>query len=246
MQKNMKKQRLDEYLLERKLAKDKRGAFIMVTEGRVFVDGQKAVSPAQIIKENQKIQIREEREFVGRAALKLEAALKKFDINVEGKICADIGAATGGFTEVLLKNGAKKVFAIDTAKGKLDFKIREDRRVEVMENTDIRDLEKLPEDVQYVTVDVSLLPLEQILPAVTKLLATGGEIIALFKPQYETRDPAMLHHGVIQGEENRQILLKNFHTWLEGNNWKIIGEMESPIRGSKGNVEYLFHLKLKA
>lgn len=241
----MKKQRLDKFLMEQGLAKDKREAFIVVTEGRVFVDGQKAVSPAQMISGVQKIEIRGERDFVGRGALKLDAALKKFAIDANGLICADIGAATGGFTEVLLKNGAKKVYAIDTARGKLDLKLREDPRVVVMEGMDVRDLERLSEVAELVTIDISLISLRQILPAAKRFLKNTGSIVALFKPQYETREPAMLRHGIIQGEENRRLLLASFKKWLSENRWEIVGEMESPIRGGKGNVEYLFYLQSK-
>lgn len=238
----MKKQRLDEYLLEKGIAKDAREAFVIVTEGRVFVAGQKAVSPAQFITHSQKITVRGERDFVGRGALKLDAAIKNFKINAAEKVCADIGSATGGFTEVLLKNGAKKVYAIDTAVGKLDFRLREDSRVAVLEGIDVRDLAALPEEVELVTIDISLISLVQILPAVRRFLAAGGSVVALFKPQYETRDPSILHHGIIQGEEHRLLLLTQFKGWLSKNGWRIVAEMESPIRGGKGNVEYLFHL----
>lgn len=242
----MKKKRLDDILIEKKLVVDKKDAFVKVTEGAVFVDGQKAVSPAQLFLPEAKIKVREARKYVGRGAYKLEAALNNFLIDVQDKICADIGAATGGFTEILLLNGAKKVYAIDTARGKLALKIRENPRVVVLEDKDIRHLAGLPDKIDIATMDVSLISLRNILPYVKKLLAENGEAITLFKPQYETRDPSILHHGVIKDDTSREELLQDFLTWLPENGWKTKKYIESPIRGDKGNKEYLLHLKIKA
>ena len=238
----MKRKRLDDVLIEKGTAADTNAAFIFVTEGRVFVGGQKAVSPAQLVLSDAKIEIREEREFVGRGAYKLQSALQEFKINVRGKVCADIGSATGGFTEVLLKNGAKKVYAVDTAKGKLDIKLRENPRVKVMEGIDVRDLKDLSEKVNLVTIDVSLISLRQILTASRRFLLPEGVVIALFKPQYETRDQKILKHGVIRDSEARENLLNDFLKWVDKNNWSVLGKMESPIKGSKGNIEYLIHV----
>lgn len=238
----MRGQRLDDYLLNTGLVNYKSEAFIVVTEGRVFIDGQKAISPAQLVKSNSKVEIKKRKDYVGRGAYKLEAALKKFDIDVSDKICADIGVATGGFTEVLLKQGAKKVYAIDTARGKLDLKLRENPRVIVMENTDVRDIEKLPESADFITIDVSLISLREILSAARHFLKKGGEAVSLFKPQYETRDPKILRHGIIIGDVARQKLLEDFLGWVQKNGWEVNDWMESPIRGSEGNVEYLVYL----
>ncbi len=241
----MKKKRLDEILIEKRWAKDKNEAFIVVTEGRVFVEGQKAVSPAQPVNPEAKIEVKGERKYVGRGAYKLEAALEKFHLDVRGKVCADIGAAIGGFTEVLLKHGAAKVYAIDTAKGKLALKLRKDPRVIVMEDTDVRDLILLPDPIACATIDVSLIPLEQILSQLKsgRFLAERGEIVALFKPQYQTQNPKFLRHGVIKDAAARERLLEDFLQWAEERGWKIMGQMESPIRGSEGNLEYLLYLK---
>lgn len=237
-----KRVRLDELLISRGLAADARAAFILVIEGRVRARGQKAVSPAQKVETDVKIEISPEKQYVGRGAYKLEAALEYFDIEVEKKICADIGAATGGFTDVLLKRGAKKVYAIDTARGKLALKLREDPRVTVMEQTDVRDVARLPESADIAAIDVSLIPLRGILPHVRRLLKPEGEVIALLKPQYETRDPKILRHGIVAYAGAREKLLEEFISWAEENGWEIAGRMESPIRGGKGNVEYLLHL----
>ena len=240
----MRRQRLDDYLLNRGSVNHKSEAFIVVTEGRVFIDGQKAISPAQLVGSDAKVEVREERKYVGRGALKLEAALDEFKIDVSGKICADVGSATGGFTEVLLKRGAKKVYAIDTARGKLALKLREDPRVVVMERRDVRDFDKVPEVVDVITIDVSLISLREILVAVKRFLKIEGEVVALFKPQYETRDQKILKHGVIREDSERENLLSNFKEWTDKNGWGIKAWIESPIRGSEGNIEYLINLRI--
>lgn len=238
----MKKQRLDEFLIQHGHAADKRSAFIVVTEGRVLVNTQKAVSPAQFVVPEDRIEVRGGDGYVGRGALKLDAALEQFGIDVSDKVCADIGAATGGFTEVLLRRGAAKVYAIDTCYGKLAPKIREDARVVVMERTDVRDVNNLPEAINLVTIDVSLVPLEHILPAVRRLVAPKGFVVALLKPQYETRDAKALRHGIVRDDTVRENILQDFLAWTKENEWKVIHWIESPIRGSKGNIEYLVWL----
>ena len=264
----MKRQRLDDILFQKGFIENKTDGFIIVTEGRVLVDGQKAISPAQLIGEGAEVKVKNADGYVGRGAYKLEAALAAFGIEVAGKICADIGAATGGFTEVLLRRGAAKVYAIDTARGKLALKIHQDPRVVVMERTDARHLKALPEQVGLVrsksrrgvgtadapvahrisngadiaVIDISLISLRDILGSVRRLLAPQGAIVALFKPQYETRNPAILHHGVIRDPAEREKLAEDFAAWAAQNGWEIKNKIESPIRGSKGNTEHLFYL----
>lgn len=242
----MRKRRLDEILITKGLVKDSKEAFLAITEGKVFVGKQKAVSPAQFVYGYENIEIRAGRQYVGRGAYKLDAALEKFEIDVRGKICADIGAATGGFTEVLLKHGARKVYAIDTARGKLAPKLREDPRVVVMESIDVRDIKSLPDWAEVVTIDVSLIQLENILSRLEsgRFLKPEGDVVALFKPQYETRDAKILRHGIIENESARKKLLEDFIRWTAEHGWKIMGQMESPIQGRKGNVEYLLWLRL--
>lgn len=239
-----KNKRLDKVLIEKGAVFNRSDAFIRVTEGLIFVDGQKAVSPAQFVSEDVKIEVRDAFRFVGRGALKLEAALAQFKMNVSGKVCADIGAATGGFTQVLLERDAKKVYAIDTARGKLALKIRSNPRVVVMEGTDVRDLERLPELVDLITIDVSLISLRGISLHVGRFLKKSGAVVALFKPQYETRDPKTLRHGVIRDSGAREKILSEFISWAEMHGWKLQKKITSPIHGSKGNVEYLLHLRL--
>ena len=239
----MKKQRLDEFLIAHEFVRDKNEAFIIVTEGRVSVEGHKAISPAQMVMPLGKIEVRPLSPYVGRAAYKLAGALDAFGLTSKGLICVDIGAATGGFTQVLLERGARKVYAIDTAKkGKLALKLREDPRVVVREETDVRHMEKLPELVSLITIDVSLISLRDILQHAKRLLESKGTVVALFKPQYETRDPRVLHKGVVSDARVRERMRDEFVAWVRAHGWQVMQIIESPIRGAKGNVEYLLHL----
>jgi len=238
----MKKRRLDEALIADGAVQDKKEAFIIVTEGRVFIDGQKAISPAQLIAQGTVVDVKNADGYVGRGALKLAGALDAFHVDPAGMVGIDIGAATGGFTEVLLRRGAVKVYAIDTARGKLDLKIRQDARVVVMEECDVRHLASLPEQADIAVIDVSLISLRDIVGSARRLLKPSGIVVALFKPQYETRDASLLHHGVIRDPAARQALADDFAVWADQNGWRVHGMIESPIRGDKGNGEYLFYL----
>lgn len=242
----MKKNRLDDVMMRQGLVSNKDEAFVMVTEGKVFVGGQKAVSPSQPVLPEVKIELQgEDQRYVGRGAHKLKGAMDRFEVNAKGKICADIGAATGGFTEILLEYGAKKVYAIDTTRGKLAVKLREDPRVVVMERTDVRDLQKLPELVSLITIDISLVSLRDILRHTIQLLEPEGTIVALFKPQYEAKEQSLLRHGIVKDEKTREKLLHAFMKWARDEKWRIADWMESPIRGSEGNVEYLLLITIE-
>lgn len=237
----MKRTRLDEVLVAKEMIANVADAFVIVTEGRVFVNGQKAVSPAQMVSERDSVILHGGREFVGRGAYKLAGALDAFGIDVVGFVCADVGAATGGFTQVLLKRGAKKVYAIDTARGKLDPKIRNEARVIVMEGTNSLSLRTLPEPIDLISIDVSLTSLKVVLPGLRSWLSERGSVVALLKPQYEA-DPKDLRHGIVRDDATRAKIVLDFRTWLGNNGWKEGGMVESSIQGSEGNIEYLFHL----
>jgi len=239
--------RLDDTIIARGLAQSRDDAFVLITGGRVFVDSQKAISGSQIVPDDARIVVRNAPRNVGRGAEKLAHALEKFGVSPDGKICLDIGAATGGFTQVLLETGAKKVYAVDTATGKLADKIRSDPRVVVMEKTDIRNISALPDTIDIIAIDVSLVSLRHILTHISRASLVTPEtiVLALFKPQYETRDPAHLKGGVIRSDEIRNILVHQFTDWLSENNWIVRDQTTSPIKGSKGNVEYLFYLTYK-
>lgn len=276
----MPKRRLDVVLNQRGFTTDKQQAFILVTEGRVFINGQKAISPAQLIIETDRVEVRLPREFVGRGGYKLDAAIDKFGVRVRDKTCVDIGAAVGGFTDVLLKHGAAKVYAIDVGSGRLDLKLREDPRVVVMEGMNVFELGSASHFssprgrpfhppyfksrsgkvdspvssekrfaspdfagmIDVVTIDTSFTSLRLILPIVRPWLAEQGRVIALFKPQYEIEDKSLLKHGVVRDQRLRAGLVEAFRSWLGEHGWQEIGFMESPIRGSEGNVEYFCYL----
>lgn len=242
MKSKSKKRRLDEILIERGIVRDKSEAFITVTEGNITVLGQKAISPAQVYDSGVSLRVKEPKKYVGRGGFKLDAALSEFNIDVAGKICIDIGAATGGFTDVLLQKGAIKVYAIDAGRGKLALKLREDHRVVVMEETNFLYLDSLPEQVQCAVIDVSFTSLRLILKDIKKILANNAEVIALFKPQYEV-GVYELKHGIVESDEVRAGSLDEFKKWAEDNGWKIMNFIQSPIPGAKGNVEYLFYLE---
>ncbi len=242
------KKRLDEILVKREFVDNIEEARQLAMEGFAIVDGQKSVSGAQLFPPDVGIRLRKRKKFVGRGALKLQAALEVFDINIKDKICVDIGAATGGFTEVLLNHGASKVYAIDTTYGKLADKLREDLRVVVMERTDARDtvLPDLPDGGPTIAVmDISLIPLKDILPTTRILLKNGGDIICLLKPQYEIRDPRILHHGIVSDKNDQNRILQEFIDWANENDYKVLNYMTSPIKGrSGGNREFLLHLRI--
>src|SRR3989338_374896 len=244
MIRTLNQKRLSGVLIEKGIVKDENEAFVIVTEGRVFVNGQKAVSPAQPVRGESHIEIRGPKEFVSRGGYKLEAAIRRFGVSAAGKVCADVGSASGGFVEVLLAHGAAKVYAIEAGRGKLDLKLREDPRVVVMEGANILAMAALPEAIGLFTIDVSLTRLELVLLNIRKALRADGAVIALFKPQYEVEDKSKLKHGILKDEIIRRELVEQFRAWLREHGWGELGFMESPIRGSEGNVEYLFLLKL--
>ena len=238
-----KKKRLDELLMERGFIDSIESASKIIIAGNVLVNGQKAISPAQTFDTQTHIEIRGKAQFVGRGGEKLSHALKTFHISIEGTTCLDIGSATGGFVDVLLQNGAKKVYAVDTAKGKLDLKLREDSRVVVMESTNILSLDKLPELVDLISIDVSLISLKMVFPKLIRFLKNDAEVIALFKPQYEVADKSNLRHGILEDDIIREKTLQEFLEWLSVHGWKLLNHTPSPIKGSEGNTEYLIHIK---
>jgi 23S rRNA (cytidine1920-2'-O)/16S rRNA (cytidine1409-2'-O)-methyltransferase len=181
--------------------------------------------------------------FVSRAGAKLDHALTAFSITVEGNICADLGCSTGGFTDCLLQRGAAKVFAIDTGYGVLDWKLRNDPRVVVMERTNAMHV-RLPEPVQLITIDTGWTRQRNILPSAARLLAAGGSVVTLVKPHYEA-DPSLLRKGILP-EENVDEILQNVKAEAEHAGWIWMSSVRSPIRGAGGNVEVLARLSLPA
>ena len=239
------KTRLDLLLLSRGLAPSRAKAQALIMAGQVRVNGQVAIKPATKVSDDAEVVLERGPRYVSRGGYKLEAALQVFPVRVRGRVCADVGASTGGFTDCLLQHGAAKVYAIDVGKGILDWKLRNDPRVVVMESTNARYVESLPEAVSLVTVDASFISLKILLPVVRAWLTPSppeeaGEVIALIKPQFEAgRRDVSRGKGVIRDPEiHRRVLTEILHR-AQKNGFVVRGLHRSPVLGPKGNVEFL-------
>ena len=235
-----KKMRLDVLMLSRELAPSRSKAQALIMAGQVRVNGQLVHKPATKVDSSAEIRIARGPRFVSRGGEKLLAALTAFPIRVEGRICADVGASTGGFTDCLLQHGAAKVYAIDVGKGILDWKLRNDTRVVVMEGTNARYVESLPEPISLATIDASFISLKVLLPAVQKWLSSSGEVVSLIKPQFEAgRREVSRGKGVIRDAEIHRRVLREILTFAMDIGFSPLGLIRSPVLGPKGNVEFL-------
>lgn len=244
---NPEKERIDRLLVEKGFTDSRHKAQAIILEGRVFVDGQKIDKAGRLVKRDSAISISGEKDsYVSRGGLKLEAAIREFNIDVSGKTAMDVGASTGGFTDCLLRFGVKKVYAVDVGYGQLAWPLRKDPRVIPIERVNIRYMERssVKEDIDIATVDTSFISLENVLPAVKNFLGTRGEILALIKPQFEVGRGEVGKGGIIREEGKRLRVLEKVRTLAEVLGFKVSGLMESPILGHKGNVEYLIYLKM--
>ena len=239
----MGKRRLDMLLLERGLFDSREKARVAVMAGSVLVDDRPAVKPATLVNEGASLRLRERPRYVSRGGDKLERALDVFAIDAAGALAADIGASTGGFTDCLLQRGASRVYAVDVGKGQLDMRLRRDPRVVAMEGVNARYLEALPEPPALVTVDVAFISLRQVLPSVRRLLRPGGDIVALFKPQFEAARREVGKGGVIRDPQMHAKLIGRFAAWCVENGLRIRGLTASPLLGPAGNREFFFHLR---
>ena len=238
----MKKQRLDVAVVERGLADTRSKAQSLIMARRVLVNGQFVDKAGANVTDEDEVTVAElEHPWVGRGGMKLAHALKEFAINVDGKVCADIGASTGGFTDVMLKNGAAKVYAIDVGYGQLDASLRNDPRVVNREKVNARFLQ--PEDfedpIEFVSIDVSFIPLKLILPAVATFLR--GELVALIKPQFEVGKHEVGKGGIVRDEAKRQAAVDGVVAVARELGFEVKGVIESPVKGAEGNVEFLMH-----
>lgn len=210
-----------------------------VRAGLIRVNGEVVDKPGSLVSRDAKITIEGKKEYVGRGALKLVGALDEFRISPAGMVCADVGACTGGFTDVLLRRGASKVYAIDVGYGDLDWKIRTDSRVVVMERTNVRYVESLPEPISLVTIDVSFISLTKILGVVARWLSSGGSIIALIKPQFEAAKEDVGEGGVITDPAVQERVIQFILESLPAVGLESKGIVPSPILGAEGNQEFL-------
>ena len=244
----MAKKRIDILMVERGLAESRNRAQRLVMAGEVRVDGEMIHKSSTLVDENVDINIKQRPKYVSRGGKKLAAAVDAFDIAISGRVCADIGASTGGFTDCLLQNGAEKVYAIDVGYGLLHWKLRQHPKVVLMERTNARYLEALPEPIDLVTIDASFISLCLILPAVKTWFSNfDGQVVALIKPQFEAgRKAAAVHAGVIKDPKVHKEVLRNTLNGAKALGFHPVGLILSPIQGPKGNVEFLVDLRLKA
>lgn len=241
------KKRLDVLLTEQGYADSRSKAQAIIMSGLVYVDGQKADKPGISYDESVSLEVRGAVcPYVSRGGLKLEKALRDFGVNPQGYVCSDSGASTGGFTDCLLQQGASKVFAIDVGYGQLDWKIRSDPRVVVMERTNIRYVtpEQLGEPLDLSVVDVSFISLKIVLPAIKALLKPNGQVLCLIKPQFEAGKEKVGKKGVVRDEATHEEVLESFVALATELQFHILGLTFSPVKGPEGNIEFLAHLSL--
>jgi len=246
VEKRKKKGRLDKILVERGLVSSRQKAVALIMAGDVWVDGQTVTKIGARCPLDAEVEIKESHllRYVSRGGLKLEAALREFGLDVRGKICLDVGASTGGFTDCLLKNGAEKVYALDVGYGQLDWKLRNDPRVVNIEKTNIRyfDGKVIKETVDLATVDVSFISLDRVLPKVKQLVGRNGEIVSLIKPQFEA-GREKVKKGVVKDSIVHKQVIDKIKMLAGKLGLKIKGLITSPIKGPSGNVEYFIYLK---
>ena len=241
------KKRLDVLLLEQGYAETRAKAQAIIMSGLVYVNGQKADKPGVSFEESVQLEVRGAAcPYVSRGGLKLEKALRDFGVKPEGFVCSDSGASTGGFTDCLLQQGAKKVFAIDVGYGQLDWKIRSDPRVVVMERTNVRYVtpEQLGEPLDLSVVDVSFISLKIVLPVIKNLLKPTGQVLCLIKPQFEAGKDKVGKKGVVREAQTHIEVLDQFVEAVLSMGFTILGLTYSPVKGPEGNIEFLAYLTL--
>lgn len=240
------KKRADVILFEKGLVDSREKGKRVIMEGSVFVGTERIHKPGQRLDENIDIIIKKDPNiYVSRGGLKLEKSIDYFNLDLKGKVTMDIGASTGGFTDCMLKNGAKKVFAVDVGYGQLDWKLRNDDRVVVMERTNIRYVEEedIGEKIDFISIDVSFISLRLVLPVAKKLLKEDGEIIALIKPQFEAGRDNVGKKGIVRDKNIHFQVIKDIIELCKENSLAAYGLTYSPITGATGNIEFLIYLK---
>lgn len=241
------KERLDVLLVKKGLAPSREKAKAVIMAGSVYVDGQKEDKAGSVFdEESAQIEVRGHAlPYVSRGGLKLEKALKVFPITLTGKICMDIGASTGGFTDCMLQNGTTKVYSVDVGYGQLDWKLRQDDRVVCMEKTNFRYMtpEDIPDVLDFASVDVSFISLDKILTPAYALLKEQGEMVALIKPQFEAGREKVGKKGVVRDPKVHEEVISRIVRHADEVSFEVLDLSYSPIRGPEGNIEYLIHLK---
>ncbi len=239
--------RLDVLLFDKGLVQSRERARTLIMAGKVMVNDQIADKPGLRVAEDAAIAVKEDLPYVSRGGLKLEAAINNFKLDVRGKICLDVGASTGGFTDCLLQHGAEKVFAVDVGYGQLAWKLRQDPRVVVIERTNIRSLplERIPTPIDLVVMDVSFISLKIVIPCALKFLRPGGWMVALIKPQFEVGKDKVGKGGVVRDPYLHAEVIADISSFCEQLGIMVFHAIPSPILGPKGNQEYLLAMELK-
>lgn len=242
----MGKQRLDVWLAENGLVSSRSAAQAVIMAGEVYVNGQKASKAGENVTGEEKIEVRgKSLRYVSRGGLKLEKAMQNFPICLEGKVCMDIGASTGGFTDCMLQNGAEKVYSVDVGYGQLAWKLRQDPRVVNLERTNIRYVtcEQVPETIGFFSVDVSFISLKLVLPVAFELLSGDGEGVCLIKPQFEAGREKVGKKGVVRDSAVHIEVIENVLGFTQEIGFSVQGLDYSPIKGPEGNIEYLMYVR---
>ncbi|MCI1943757.1 TlyA family RNA methyltransferase [Clostridium luticellarii] len=238
------KERLDVLLVDKGIFPSRERARASIMAGEIFVDGKMVDKCGQKVKKISNIEFKGEKlPFVSRGGLKLQKAIEKFHINLKDKVCMDIGASTGGFTDCMLQSGAKKVFSIDVGYGQFAWKLRIDKRVVCMERTNIRYVtsDDIGEHADFASIDVSFISLKKVIPTVVNLLKDNGSIVALIKPQFEAGREKVGKKGVVREESTHIEVIEDIVAFLKENDMRINSLDYSPIKGPQGNIEYLIY-----
>jgi len=240
------KTRLDVAMVDKGLIESREKAKALIMAGQVYVNGVKSVKAGVSIKDGDCIEIRGEKmPYVSRGGYKLEKAMNQFGLKLDGCICMDIGASTGGFTDCMLINGATKVYSIDVGYGQLAWKLRTDERVVNLERTNFRYItrEQIPDEIDFASVDVSFISLKLILPVMHSLLKNGGESVCLIKPQFEAGKEKIGKNGVVRELETHNEVVSDIYSFVLENGFSVLNLDFSPIKGPQGNIEYLIYIK---
>ena len=240
------KERLDVLLVNRNLAESREKAKAIIMSGIVYVDGQKEDKAGTMIEDTVSVEVRGHTlAYVSRGGLKLEKAMTHFGVTLNGKICMDVGASTGGFTDCMLQNGAVKVYSVDVGHGQLAWKLRNDERVVCMEKTNIRYVtpEDIPDRIQFASIDVSFISLTKVLDPVKELLTEDGQIVCLIKPQFEAGREKVGKKGVVREKSTHLEVIESVIAFAKSIGFGILNLEFSPIKGPEGNIEYLLYLQ---
>ncbi len=245
MAEKVEKERLDVLLVQQGLATSRELAKAYIMAGNVYVDGQKEDKAGTKVAVNASLEVKgNQMKYVSRGGYKLEKAVDEFGISLDGKICLDIGASTGGFTDCMLQNGASKVYAIDVGYGQFAWKLRNDERVVCLEKTNVRYVthEQVPDEGDFASIDVSFISLTKVLPAVLGVLGEKGQLVCLIKPQFEAGREKVGKKGVVRDINVHKEVIEMIANYVRAQNLGILGLSFSPIKGPEGNIEYLIYL----